>query len=450
MKKLLYTYIILLTIFILIINTSAIAEYKKYLETAEITITSSDYSEIIATVETVSDRDNTFNVTITNNNSYSVQYKIQAESELYNITYNSVDKEYETILANTTQTVEVTVTARDDVIYENMEKDSNGNLYKTASLAIQAINPYNDKQIQIATGCTIYIEKSIKNALIAKAGNITHYDEGHTFSGPSTSSESGLCSIVDPVSKNTIYFYRGNVINNYVSFANKTWRILRINSDGSLRLILDSIATTSQYQDSNTPPENTIESAIEFINWEDSAVYTNLQNWYNANIATNYSEYIIQSEYVFDTSYQDTTSSATGTACYYFGPYTRVGVDGSQYKPTFSYTDESLVQDYVGLISADEILYAGGYWGGANTNTSFFLYNSSLTTPCWTMSPSFWDNSAHYKIGMCLLNSTGYINDWPDDGNTLTSSLGIRPVISIKGDMEMSGEGTSSDPYKYN
>ena len=65
------------------------------------------------------------------------------------------------------------------------------------------------------------------------------------------------------------------------------------------------------------------------------------------------------------------------------------------------------------------------------------------------MSPSFWDNSAHYKAGMMILDSNGKMHDWPDSGNTLTETLGVRPVISIRGDIEMSGSGTKADPYEY-
>ncbi|MBP3766616.1 MAG: hypothetical protein J6G98_05490 [Bacilli bacterium] len=36
---------------------------------------------------------------------------------------------------------------------------------------------------------------------------------------------------------NDTYIFRGENVNNYVSFADKTWRILRINSDGSIRMI---------------------------------------------------------------------------------------------------------------------------------------------------------------------------------------------------------------------
>ena len=86
---------------------------------------------------------------------------------------------------------------------------------------------------------------------------------------------------------------------------------------------------------------------------------------------------------------------------------------------------------------------------GKQNNTSYFLHNSSITTEWWTMSPSFWDHGTHYKIGIMTLNSDGALNDWPGSGNTVTETIGLRPVISIRGDLEMDGDGTASNPYKF-
>ena len=173
-----------------------------------------------------------------------------------------------------------------------------------------------------------------------------------------------------------------------------------------------------------------------------------MHNWYNTNIATNYGSYVVQSDFVFDTSYSsDTDSVSGGGACYYFGTYQRVGKDFGNYTPTFSETGKNVITDNVGLLTGDDIVYAGGHW--ESSNTSYFLYNSSITTDCWTMSPSFWDNNSHKKAGMMILATNGRLHDWPSSGNTLTSTLGIRPVITIRGDLEMTGTGTSSDPYKY-
>ena len=423
--------------------------YKQTQKCEEIVFKSKEYSNLTATianVSTIADVENTFDITVTNPNDYEVKYKIIEENDLYKVEYSGTSNTNATIAANSTETIRVIFSGKDDVIYEDMLADSSGNLYKIVTIVLDAINPYDAEQVQIATNQIIYLEKSIKNKIIATAGEIRAYEEGYVFSGASSSSESALCSIADPVSGETIYFYRGAVDNNYVSFAGYTWRILRINSDGSLRLILDDIATTTQYQSSNTPTENTINSAISLLDWENSAPYSALNTWYNSNISTNYGDKVVETQFVFDTSYDETTSSSAG-ACYYFGPYLRVGSDANLFSPTFSYTEDTVVTDKIGLITADELLYAGAYF--RTTNTSFFLYNSSITTSCWTMSPSFWDNSAHYKAGMIILDSDGKMHDWPNSGNTLTESLGLRPVISIRGDIEMSGSGTKTDPFKY-
>ena len=52
----------------------------------------------------------------------------------------------------------------------------------------------------------------------------------------STASEALLASTEDDYG--TSYYFRGAVTNNYVEFANKCWRIVRVGGDGSVKLIL--------------------------------------------------------------------------------------------------------------------------------------------------------------------------------------------------------------------
>ena len=52
----------------------------------------------------------------------------------------------------------------------------------------------------------------------------------------STASEALLASAEDD--NGTSYYFRGAVTNNYVEFANKCWRIVRVGGDGSVKLIL--------------------------------------------------------------------------------------------------------------------------------------------------------------------------------------------------------------------
>ena len=89
----------------------------------------------------------------------------------------------------------------------------------------------------------------------------------------------------------------------------------------------------------------------------------------------------------------------------------------------------------VGMITAEEIAYAGGViW---QTNTSYYLYNGVNN---WSFSPYgfyFWNAYGFY------LNSSGRFSV-----SGVTDSLGGRPVVSLKqGIAVASGSGTSSSPY---
>ena len=76
----------------------------------------------------------------------------------------------------------------------------------------------------------IYKIKEILNGKITKADLITYKEVA------SLNSEQGLYKIKDENNLD-MYFYRGNVINNNVYFAGFYWKILRINGDGSIKLI---------------------------------------------------------------------------------------------------------------------------------------------------------------------------------------------------------------------
>ena len=51
----------------------------------------------------------------------------------------------------------------------------------------------------------------------------------------SDKSDKGLYATIDDYG--TSYYYRGSVNNNYVYFAGYYWRVIRINGDGSIRLL---------------------------------------------------------------------------------------------------------------------------------------------------------------------------------------------------------------------
>ena len=126
------------------------------------------------------------------------------------------------------------------------------------------------------------------------------------------------------------YYFRGNVQNNFVSFANMCWRIVRITGDGSIKLALYDYSSASctntgdtlafaryngdtyktkfneQYNDNayigfmyGTPNSNTY--AATHANTNKSTILQNLETWYKAKL-TAYTEKLADTVWCNDKS----------------------------------------------------------------------------------------------------------------------------------------------------
>ena len=215
----------------------------------------------------------------------------------------------------------------------------------------------------------------------------------------------------------TSYYFRGAVKNNYVQFANKCWRIVRIGGDGSVKLILHNDNTTGasnpcdaannsasaafarytgtryksafniNYNDNayvgfkyGTPGSSTYEAT--HANTNKSTILTNLETWYNNNLKT-YESVIDDTVWcndktnVTDTSYDPWSITPNGLGyaknVTYYGSTQRLvsksnSVGGTG--PSLKCDGElSKINSKVGLITADELAFAGYARGLANSTT---------------------------------------------------------------------------------
>ncbi len=210
------------------------------------------------------------------------------------------------------------------------------------------------------------------------------------------------------------YYFRGAVTNNYVTFAGLTWRIVRINGDGSVRLILDDIADTlANYNSDMEDYEDTSHTDL----------FTSLESFYDSNLS-NYDSYIANTRFCSEVGKTDTTYNA----------YTRIVTNEI---PTFNCLGERFTSK-IGLLTVDEVVFAGGLYGEENTN--YCLYNEEIDNLWWTLSLSKEDDGAFYPF---LVNEKGEIVD------NVSGSLyrGFRPVISLNRNVLVTGTGTIDDPY---
>ena len=94
----------------------------------------------------------------------------------------------------------------------------------------------------------------------------------------------------------------------------------------------------------------------------------------------------------------------------------------------------------IGLISADEVAYAGGVYD--TSNYYYYLYTGESY---WTISPyAFVVGSGYNTVEVFLVWSDGTLDSYSVDRTT----WGVRPVINLRCDITISGgDGTASNPY---
>ena len=249
-----------------------------------------------------------------------------------------------------------------------------------------------------------------------------------TTSINNTSDESGLYKSTDTNTGEPTYYFRGNVKNNYVSFAGQKWRIVRINEDGTVRIVMQN-GINGGY---NYPYSTGVS-----MYYTTSKAKTILDEWYQTNIESNtdYSKFVVTGNYYceqakvrIDSTY--TFDKAEVADYQYYLPNFRCETDGNGY---------GLVNSSVGLLTYDEVVYAGGYY--KQSNNLYYLPNSSYSYVL--MSPggiNIKNNKSQsntwqlYRSGAIYSDPTGY-------------SYALRPVINLKADTKASGTGTASDPY---
>ncbi len=302
----------------------------------------------------------------------------------------------------------------------------------------------------------------------------------------STASEALLASAEDDYG--TSYYFRGAVTNNYVEFANKCWRIVRVGGDGSVKLILhndnkagvanpcdaaNNSASAAFARYSGETYKSTFNTnyndnayvgfkygtvgasgyASAHANTNNSTILTNLETWYNNNLS-DYADAIADTVWcndktiVKDTTYNpfsyggNATGLGYGTNKTYYGATQRlVSTSGSAggTGPSLKCNGElSKINSKVGLITADELALAG--YAYAKNNTTTYLQENATDTYWWSLSPNYF--SGGYARVWNVDGSDGYF-----DYNYVYSTIGVRPSISLKSTTNVTGEGTSSTPY---
>ena len=298
----------------------------------------------------------------------------------------------------------------------------------------------------------------------------------------------------------TSYYYRGNVIDNYVNFAGMCWRIVRIEGDGSVKLILEDQDSTCVTSDGNwnipiltggslkkgyfgytqheantlTASDGTKNSSTRYLmnylnggafipSYDDRSMAYAFKNFQTGPLANyldklkagdwclNDKAYATSSDNTTALTSQEILNKQVTNTLFYYDSYVRLNSKTTK-EPTLKCNGTNMnkfadnTDMYVGTITADEIVYAGGK--AKYSNPDYYLINDYQKTNSlwfWSLSPYHFNNNHDSAINV---DHSGVV-DFVNVENNTDCAFSFRPAVSLKSSTQITGgDGTISNPYE--
>ena len=243
--------------------------------------------------------------------------------------------------------------------------------------------------------------------------------------------------------KEVIYAHKGD---------DMYWRIIRVDKDNKIKMIYagskapsenTKVAITGANTNMGMTAYNNDYNHAEYVGFQyttgsqrgtttNSTIKTYLDNWYtkyfNENVST--------SRFIKTTFCNDRNTSSTWASTssdFYYAPYTRLS--SSTPTPTFECNSLDVETNNLGLITADEIVLAGGKY---NTDNSAFYLNNNMAY--WAGSPRRFDGSGSSVFGLDPIYGL-------NDGYVDFRYIAARGVVSLSSESKLLGSGTYDDVY---
>ena len=339
----------------------------------------------------------------------------------------------------------------------NGEEDTSISLSYDVDTKSLRVTPMTTK----GTKCYLYFdEKGITNVqeLIASKNLATRTD----FSTIVTENTTGTIYYAD-TSKGRTYYFAGAPTDNWVYFGGFYWRIIRINEDGTIRMIYQgtSANTTGTNTQIGTSAFNNLYNDNMYVGYmyqsnqvhgltNSSTIKGVLDEWYQSNLSGVSDKIDGNAGFCGDRTPSKGTGIGAGTSATEYAAYNRMYTNKT---PSFEcqndsdlYTTSGSAQGNkaliypIGLITVDEVSFAGGVSNIGNS--SYYLYTGQHY---WTITPFDYPYASVFFVYLNGNFSGNYRNyvAWNEPG--------VRPVINLKSDVTISsGTGTETDPYIIN
>lgn len=203
--------------------------------------------------------------------------------------------------------------------------------------------------------------------------------------------------------------------------------------------------------------------SVYFSNVKESVALKNLNTWYKAKL-TAYTDKLADVIWCNDKSVSSTTSTG-----YTYGiagrgsnrsyslicPNDYNGGKLSKYTVSDTTNGNGDLTYPIGLLTADEIMYAGGVAASNNTSSTQYLYTNTGKADL-LLTPYQYNSNDNIDQGQATLHSAAFNGNnmypsIPDTAKAIIAFLGVdtylRPSIALKGNVSVSGSGSASDPF---
>ncbi len=291
----------------------------------------------------------------------------------------------------------------------------------------------------------------------------------------------------------TSYYYRGGIEDNYVNFAGMCWRAVRIAGDGSIKLILEDQDSTCATSDGNwdiptttggttktgnfgyteyaaktlTASDGTQNSRtkklMNYLNGgtnNDKSMATAFKNFQTGPLA-NYLDKLKVGDWCLNDKAYATSSDNTTALTSQEMLDKQIKNEGISYDSGVRLSDKSTKEPtlkcngtnmnkfadntdmYVGTLTADEIVYAGGLTNVTNDLDYYLIndYQKTNSLSFWPLSPFSFDG---YSDGVYVVFSRGFFGN--DSVDSFDESF--RPAVTLLSSVQITGgNGTKENPY---
>ena len=211
------------------------------------------------------------------------------------------------------------------------------------------------------------------------------------------------------------YYYKGLDPHNYLSFNGTLWRILSLEPDGSVKIILKNAYISAPFHSANSG----------LTNFTSVAAYASLVDYYNNTLTAESKKYLTS-----HVSYSGVVSYGASTA--------------NTIADTVNAEKGATITTNIVLPSITDYLRASN---NCNDSTSWKSINNSpfvCKTYNWMYDSggSYWFLNAYSATRARYQNTSGAVSLY-----TVSDLRGYRPVVYLKATTTFQGNGTTSSPY---